>query len=123
MLKKRVEYIDYLGQHRSKDLYFNLSKSDVTRMMMLETSFATKEDGTVDESQIRNGFVSRIQGVMERGNGKEIVALFDAVRRGALAPQDARAQIQPLMPERSCNGYWHGQPGLDWVQAEALATA
>ena len=53
----------------------------------------------------------------------EIVALFDAVRRGALAPQDARAQIQPLMPERSCNGYWHGQPGLDWVQAEALATA
>ena len=77
MLKKRVEYIDYLGQPRSKDLYFNLSKSDVTRMMMLETSFATKEDGTVDESQIRNGFVSRIQGVMERGNGKEIVELFD----------------------------------------------
>lgn len=53
----------------------------------------------------------------------EIVALFDAVRRGALAPREARAQLQPLMPERSCNGYWHGQPGLDLVDAAAQAMA
>ena len=53
MLKKRVEYTDYLGQSRTKDLYFNLSKSDVTRMMMLETSFATKEDGTVENRNVQ----------------------------------------------------------------------
>ena len=50
----------------------------------------------------------------------EILALFDAVRRGTLAPHDARAQLQPLVPDQSCNGYWHGQPGLDLVDAEAL---
>ena len=54
----------------------------------------------------------------------EIVALFDAVRRGTLAPHDARTQLQPLVPDQSCNGYWHGQPGLDWVETPAaLATA
>ena len=53
----------------------------------------------------------------------EIVALFDAVRRGALAPHDARAQLQPLVPDQSCNGYWHGQPGLDLVETPALAMA
>ena len=46
-----------------------------------------------------------------------VVALFDAVRRGALAPSEAQAQSLPLMPEQGCNGYWHGQPGLDWVDA------
>ena len=50
----------------------------------------------------------------------EIVALFDAVRRGTLAPHDARTQLQPLVPDQSCNGYWHGQPGLDLVDAETL---
>lgn len=53
----------------------------------------------------------------------EIVALFDAVRKGSLDPREARARLQPLMPERSCNGYWHGQPGLDLVEAEPLAAA
>ena len=54
----------------------------------------------------------------------DIVALFDAVRKGALDPRAARAQLQPLMPEQSCNGYWHGQPGLDLVETPAaLATA
>ena len=53
----------------------------------------------------------------------EIVALFDAVRKGSLDPREARARLQPLMPEQSCNGYWHGQPGLDLVEPGALATA
>ena len=53
----------------------------------------------------------------------DIVALFDAVRRGALAPSAAQAQLEPLMPEQGCNGYWHGQPGLDWVSATAGALA
>ena len=53
----------------------------------------------------------------------EIGALFDAVRRGTLAPHDARTQLQPLVPDQSCNGYWHGQPGLDLVETPALAMA
>ena len=48
-----------------------------------------------------------------------VVELFDAVRRGALVPAEAQARLEPLMPEQGCNGYWHGQPGLDWVDAPA----
>ena len=53
----------------------------------------------------------------------DVVALFDAVRRGALAPSEAQAQLLPLLPEQGCNGYWHGQPGLDWVPSESGALA
>ncbi|MFZ2307248.1 MAG: U32 family peptidase [Rhodoferax sp.] len=54
-------------------------------------------------------------------NMAEIVAVFDAARQRTLSPQDALARLQPLMPAESCNGYWHGQPGLDKVASAALA--
>src|SRR5574343_614486 len=53
----------------------------------------------------------------------EVVALFDAVRKGQLSGPEARAQLQPLMPDQSCNGYWHGRPGLELVESPALAPA
>ena len=52
----------------------------------------------------------------------EIIALFDAVRRGQLGASEARAQLQPLMPEKGCNGYWHGRPGLEQVDSPVPAT-
>lgn len=45
----------------------------------------------------------------------DVVALFDAARTKALAPGEALARLQPLMPEQGCNGYWHGRPGLEQV--------
>ena len=45
---------------------------------------------------------------------------LDAVRRGTGRCIDAWRATQPLVPDQSCNGYWHGQPGLDLVDAEAL---
>jgi collagenase-like PrtC family protease len=51
----------------------------------------------------------------------DVVAVFDAARTHKLTPQDALARLQPLMPDRGCNGYWHGQPGLDQVASAALA--
>jgi collagenase-like PrtC family protease len=50
-----------------------------------------------------------------------IVEVFDAARRKTLAPHEALARLQPLMPGPGCNGYWHGRPGLE--QIKALATA
>jgi len=51
----------------------------------------------------------------------EVIAVFDAARNRTLSPKDALARMQPLMPDRGCNGYWHGQPGLDQVDSAALA--
>lgn len=49
----------------------------------------------------------------------EVIGVFDAARKGTVTPQDAMAQLEPLTPFESCNGYWHGQPGLDMVAAAA----
>lgn len=47
----------------------------------------------------------------------EVIAVFDAARRQVLTPHEALARMQPLMPEKGCNGYWHGRPGLEQVAA------
>ena len=51
----------------------------------------------------------------------EVIAVFDAARTQKLAPKEALARLQPLMPDQGCNGYWYGQPGLDQVDAHAHA--
>lgn len=51
----------------------------------------------------------------------DVIGLFHAARTGAVAPSQASARMQPLMPDLGCNGYWHGRPGLDQVQAAAKA--
>lgn len=52
MLKKTITYIDYNGNERTEDFYFNLSKAEVTEMelsvngglsKMLETIVASKD--------------------------------------------------------------------------------
>ena len=52
-----------------------------------------------------------------------IVGLFDAARRQALAPDEALARMQPLMPGPGCNGYWHGRPGLEQTQPAGAPAA
>ena len=49
----------------------------------------------------------------------EVIAAFDAVRRGELDSAQAQARLLPLMPDQPCNGYWHGQPGVDQVEVNA----
>jgi collagenase-like PrtC family protease len=41
-----------------------------------------------------------------------IVELFQGVMHGALDTTAADTELHTLMPAQSCNGYWHGQPGL-----------
>jgi O2-independent ubiquinone biosynthesis protein UbiV len=43
----------------------------------------------------------------------EIVRLFDDVIDGRLDGTQALSQMQPLMPEAHCDGFWHGMPGLE----------
>jgi O2-independent ubiquinone biosynthesis protein UbiV len=43
----------------------------------------------------------------------EVIALFDEVRSRRLPRSQALEQLQTLMPDRACNGYWHGRPGLE----------
>ena len=56
-------------------------------------------------------------------NMPDIITIFDAARSSALTPHEALARLQPLMPDQGCNGYWHGQPGLDQVTTTEPALA
>lgn len=46
-----------------------------------------------------------------------IASLFRDVLDKKLTGADALKQMEGLMPEQPCNGYWHGKPGLDRMVA------
>lgn len=79
MLKKKIAYKDYLGNERSRTLYFHISTTVATRMVMSEATLDVEEvDGEKPKvSDVRDGLAARIRGVAERGNGREMLDLFD----------------------------------------------
>ena len=52
----------------------------------------------------------------------EVLRLFRECMEQRLPPALALAQIEKLMPAASCNGYWHGKPGLEFIRNNPLAT-
>lgn len=79
MLKKKIAYKDYLGNDRNRTLYFHISATVATRMVMSEATMDVDEiDGEEPKvSDVRDGLAVRIRGVAERGNGREMLDLFD----------------------------------------------
>ncbi|MDO9054866.1 MAG: U32 family peptidase [Gallionella sp.] len=45
----------------------------------------------------------------------EILRLFRECMEQRLTSAQALSQIEGLMPAASCNGYWHDQPGLEFI--------
>lgn len=43
-----------------------------------------------------------------------VLALFSGALCGDIEPNQANAELLALMPNKPCNGYWYGQPGLDF---------
>lgn len=79
MLKKKIAYKDYLGNERTRTLYFHISTTVATRMVMSEATLNVEEVEGEDPkvSDVRDGLAARIRGVAERGNGREMLDLFD----------------------------------------------
>lgn len=48
-----------------------------------------------------------------------IIDLFGQVLRDPGSLASANAELISLMPGQPCNGYWHGQPGLEHIEAAA----
>ncbi len=67
----------------------------------------------IPELELMNVDIVRIS--PQAAHTGEIVALFDAALRKAMTPSTALAEMQSLMPDAPCNGFWHGQPGQDFV--------
>ncbi len=45
----------------------------------------------------------------------EIAKVFQATAAGEMSPEEAVAKTAKLAAGTPCNGYWHGQAGMDWT--------
>ncbi len=78
--------------------------------------------GELDQLQAAGIDVVRISPQAQHSG--EIIRLFRECIEQRLTPAQAMSQIESLQPAASCNGYWHGRPGLDFVRNDHLtATA
>ena len=53
----------------------------------------------------------------QSANTFEIVKLFQQCLEQSMTADLAARQLESLMPDGACNGYWHGRPGLEQVAA------
>lgn len=60
MLKKTISYVDYDGNQRKEDYYFNLSKAELVEMQVSEAG----------------GLEKTIQKIIDEQDNKKLVALF-----------------------------------------------
>ena len=51
------------------------------------------------------------------------IAAFDAARHATQPDPAALERMRALMPATPCNGYWHGRPGLERIEATTGVTA
>lgn len=42
---------------------------------------------------------------------------------GLMGPEQVLDELQEIMPDKPCNGYWHGLPGLDYAPPECRLSA
>ena len=71
--------------------------------------------GELDELAAAGGDVLRIS--PQASGTAQVLDIYDQARRGLLGADDARALLAPWLPGEACNGYWHGQPGMQQVAA------
>lgn len=55
-------------------------------------------------------------------NTLEVIGIFDQARRGAISAAQAQAQLAACHAAGTCDGYWHGRPGMH-SQANVLHEA
>ena len=60
MLKKTIEYVDYNGNKRKEDFYFNLTKAEIAEM----------------ELTTEGGLEKKLQRIVDAQDGPELIELF-----------------------------------------------
>lgn len=66
-----------------------------------------------DLDSIRNAGVDVLRISPQAEHTAEIVGLFREGIENRTSPEAAMQQMEKLMPEAACNGYWHGRPGME----------
>ncbi len=66
-----------------------------------------------DLDSLRNAGVDVLRISPQSEHTVEIIRLFRNSMAQRISPEIAMQQMQSVMPETACNGYWHGRPGME----------
>jgi hypothetical protein len=80
MFKEHFDYVDYFGNERSEDLYFDLSEPEVLRLNFSSVG----------------GLKETVERITQEQNGKRIIALFESIIQAAYGErsEDGRTFIK-----------------------------
>jgi O2-independent ubiquinone biosynthesis protein UbiV len=73
----------------------------------------------LDEASNMDGLIDVLRISPQPEYTGDIVALFHATMNGLITPEKANLKITDFMSEASCNGYWHGEAGLEQISKHA----
>lgn len=73
-----------------------------------------------DLDSLRGNGVDVLRISPQSENTLEIVKLFRECVDGRMSPDTATRQMEKITPEESCNGYWHGRPGMEQLYLTSL---
>jgi len=71
MLKKRIKYIDYNGNSREEDFYFNLSKAEIMEMEMSTTGGLTEMITRIVETQDAPSIIKVFKEIIMKAYGEK----------------------------------------------------
>jgi collagenase-like PrtC family protease len=66
-----------------------------------------------DLDSLKNTGVDVLRISPQSGHSAAIIRLFRDSIDQRLSPDSAVRQMESMMPEAGCNGYWHGRPGME----------
>lgn len=73
-----------------------------------------------DLDSLRNVGVDVLRISPQSEHTPEIVRLFRECVESRISPESAMERMEKFMPEASCNGYWHGRPGMEQMYLASL---
>lgn len=102
-----------------------LSAQDDTRFLALngiQTQSAHTFNLLAELEEIRTLGVDVLRISPQANHTSKVVELFHACLKGEMTPEAGMPKLERLLPVGSCNGYWHGDAGME-LRAQAAAEA
>ncbi|MET0081628.1 MAG: U32 family peptidase [Sedimenticola sp.] len=104
-----------------------LSAQDDTRFLALngiQTQSAHTYNLLPDLDRMRELGVDVVRISPQSNQTAKVIEIFDSCLKGGMMVAEGNEILEGLMPVGSCNGYWHGEAGMEQkAQAAAMAMA
>lgn len=96
---------------------------DFLNLNGIQTQSAYIYNLLADLPSLRSTGVDIIRISPQSQHSEQLIHQFHRVLLGLAEPAQVLEELQEIMPDKPCNGYWHGRPGLDYLQQDSRLTA